>query len=190
MKSILLLLFLISVNKNVIAEPVASTHTKLETIELALEKCVDTYGGYNQVRQLANTIHNDIPNLRYSRMQTDELLGNSSTQIVRDNAITLDEYAVGSDGIPVLSTSEYIECDKIVSQDTHDLSTTREDYIHRVSMHGENDIWAAPDDLACLPWTYNPETGVCGEKVDAQLSNLIKRTGFVASHLSKGVLFF
>ena len=52
------------------------------------------------------------------------------------------------------------------------------------AMNGENDIWEAPDDLACLPWTYNPDTRVCGQKVDAQLSNIIKSVGV---HSAAGV---
>ena len=186
MKSIWLLLFLISLNKNVIAEPAVRTQTNFETSDLAIEECVDTYGGYNYVRQLAHEIDNDAPHLRHSKGQIETNLDRLDIQSVRDTLITIDEYKVNLNGIPVLGNSEYIECDKITSLDTDDLNTTFLDFIHRVSMHGENDIWAAPDELACLPWTYNPDTGVCGEKVDAQLSNLIKRTGFVASPPKQG----
>ena len=50
-------------------------------------------------------------------------------------------------------------------------------YATIAAMHGKNDIWAAPDDLNCLPWAYNHQTKQCFQEVDAQLRNLIRRSG-------------
>jgi hypothetical protein len=57
------------------------------------------------------------------------------------------------------------------------------------AMHGKNDIWEAPDDLICLPWSYDSATGESGQKVDAQLSNLIKRSGMTYAGNIQGSAF-
>ena len=57
------------------------------------------------------------------------------------------------------------------------------------AIHGENDIWPAPDGLSCLPWSYDNTKGKCIQYVDVQLSNLIKRTGMTYAGGSQGTAF-
>ena len=61
--------------------------------------------------------------------------------------------------------------------------------ISLAAIHGENDIWPAPDDLRCLPWAYDVKTEKCSHSVDSQLSNLIKRTGMTYAGGSQGTAF-
>ncbi len=57
------------------------------------------------------------------------------------------------------------------------------------AIHGENNIWAAPDKLNCLPWHMDNNTGHCTQTIDVQLKNLIQRTGMTQAGGSQGTAF-